>query len=182
MSDPFGRYAKREFERRWLLAALPPAVDPQRPWARITDHYLDGTRFRVRERVALETWDVVWKLTHKFPERAGANDRAVITNNYLTREEYERFRRLPGREVTKHRWIVEQDGGRYGIDAYLGRLGGLVTAEREYATHEELVRASPLPPPFVGVDVTNHPEFTGGALAGATFDALRDTIGVLLRQ
>ena len=182
MSDPFGRYARREYERRWLLPALPAGLDPQRPWARITDHYLDGTRFRVRERVALDTWDVVWKLTHKFPEREGAHDRAVITNNYLTRDEYERFRRLGGREVTKHRWIVDHDGGRFGVDAYLGPLSGLITAEREYATHEELVRAAQLPPPLGGVDVTGRPEFTGGALAGASFDALREIVGSLLAR
>ena len=97
MPDPFGKYAKREHERRWLLPALPGGLDPAQPWARLTDHYLEGTRFRVRERVALQSGDVVWKLTHKFPERDGSNDRVVITNNYLTREEYDRFCRLPGR-------------------------------------------------------------------------------------
>src|SRR4051812_38311097 len=68
MPADFGRYAKREYERRWLLRALPAAVDPNRPWSRITDHYLDGTRFRVPERVRLSDGEIAWKLTQKFPE------------------------------------------------------------------------------------------------------------------
>src|SRR5690349_8631020 len=119
MPEDFGRYARREYERRWLLRDMPHGLDAGRPWARITDHYLDGTRFRVRERVALESGDVVWKLTHKFPEAEGANDRVVITNNYLTREEFDRFRRLSGRALSKHRWILEHGDARYGVDVYL---------------------------------------------------------------
>jgi CYTH domain-containing protein len=180
MPPDFGKYARREFERRWLLRALPAGLDPNQPWARITDHYLDTTRFRVRERIALESGDVVWKLTHKFPERDGANDRVVITNNYLTRDEYERFRRLPGRAVVKHRWLLEHDGGRYGVDAYLASLSGLITAEREYASHEALL-GSP-PPPFVGLDVTDRLEFTGGALAGKSFDEIRGIVDSLLAR
>jgi CYTH domain-containing protein len=178
MPDAFGKYARREFERRWLLPALPGGVDPAQPWARITDHYLEGTRFRVRERVALESGDVVWKLTHKFPEHDGSNDRVVITNNYLTREEYDRFCRLPGRLLVKHRWILEREGNRYGVDAFLGPLSGLMIAEREYDTHEALVGSSA--PPFEGVEVTDRTDFTGGALAGKAFDEIRQTVDGLL--
>ena len=178
MPDAFGKYAKREYERRWLLPALPGGVDPAQPWARITDHYLEGTRFRVRERVALQSSDVVWKLTHKFPERDGSNDRVVVSNNYLTREEYERFRRLPGQSLMKHRWLLEQDGARYGVDAFLGPLTGLLIAEREYETHEGLLGSAALP--FEGVEVTDRSEFTGGALARKTYDQIRDVVCALL--
>jgi CYTH domain-containing protein len=178
MADAFGKYAKHEYERRWLLPALPSGVDPAQPWARITDHYLEGTRFRVRERVALQSSDVVWKLTHKFPEPDGSNDRVVITNNYLTREEYERFRRLPGQSLVKHRWLLEQDGARYGVDAFLGPLHGLLIAEREYETHQGLLGSAALP--FEGVEVTDRSEFTGGALAGKTFDEIRHFVRALL--
>jgi CYTH domain-containing protein len=176
--DPFGKFAKREYERRWLLPALPAGLDPAQPWARITDHYLEGTRFRVRERVALQSGDVVWKLTHKFPERDGSNDRVVITNNYLTREEYDRFRRLPGQSLIKHRWLLERDGARYGVDAFLGPLTGLIIVEREYETHEALLgSATPL---FEGAEVTDRSEFTGGALAGKSFYEIRQIVCALL--
>ena len=181
MPDGFGRYAKCEYERRWLLATLPKGLNAAQPWARITDHYLEGTRFRVRERIALQSGDVVWKLTHKFPEQHGAHDRVVITNNYLTREEYDRFRRLPGRELVKHRWMVEHDAVRYGVDAFVGALAGLILVEREYETHEALLGSSP-PPPFEGVEVTDRIEFTGGALAGKTFPEVRRTVDGLLAR
>jgi hypothetical protein len=67
MPADFGRYAKREYERRWLLRALPTALDPDRPWSRISDHYIDGTRFRVRQRVRTSDNDIAWKLTAEIP-------------------------------------------------------------------------------------------------------------------
>ena len=67
---------------------------------------------------------------------------------------------------------------RYGVDAFLGSLNGLITAEREYETHEALSGSSA--PPFPGVEVTDRAEFTGGALAGKTFDEIRDIVRALL--
>jgi len=173
----FGRYAKREYERRWLLRTSPAALDPQRPWSRITDHYLDGTRFRLRERVRLSDNDIVWKLTQKFPEDDGAFDRVVITNTYLTRDEYETFLRLPGRRLVKHRWLLEFAGAHYGVDAYQENLAGLITAEREYSTHEALLASSRDSLPFADTDdVTHRAEFTGGALAGKSFADLAELL------
>ena len=100
------------------------------------------------------------------------------TNNYLTREEFDRFCRLPGRAVVKHRWILEDTTGRYGVDAYLDALAGLIIAEREFQTHEGLLAAPA--PAFDGIDVTGHIEFTGGALAGRSFDELRPLVCSLL--
>ena len=172
----FGRYARREYERRWLLRALPAGLDPDRSWSRITDHYIDGTRFRVRERVRTSDDDIVWKLTQKFPEGGGALDRIVITNSYLTRDEYDCFRRLPGRRLVKHRWLLEFAGAYYGVDAYQ-HLAGLITAEREFSTHEALLASSSTSLPFDdAVEVTHRIEFTGGALAGK---ALADIAGLI---
>ena len=42
------KYARVERERRWLLAGMPSAVSDLEP-SRIIDHYLDGTRMRLRE-------------------------------------------------------------------------------------------------------------------------------------
>ena len=167
MPADFGRYAKREYERRWLLRALPPALDPNRPWSRIADHYIDGTRFRLRERIRTSDNDIVWKLTQKFPEADQALDRIVITNSYLTRDEYDIFRRLPGRRLVKHRWLLEFAGAYYGVDVYQEELAGLITAEREFSTYEALLASSSTSLPFDdAAEVTHRIEFTGGALAG----------------
>jgi CYTH domain-containing protein len=173
MTD-FGPYAQREYERRWLLRALPPQLDPAKPGGRITDRYLTGTRFRVREQRALVSDFVVWKLTQKFPEEPGALDRIVITNNYLTREEYELFRTLPGKDMLKFGWPLKADGRRYVFDVFDGPLKGLILAECEYETHDELLNAPP--PPFEGVDVTMMPQFTGGELIGKSFADIADLV------
>jgi CYTH domain-containing protein len=177
MSHSFGHYARREYERRWLLGALPPALDPQRPWSRISDLYIDNTRFRVRERIRLSDNDIVWKLTQKFPETDGAFDRIVITNSYLTRAEYETFLRLPGRRLMKNRWLLEFAGACYGVDAYQENLAGLITAEREFSSYDALVAAARESLPFEeAIEVTSRIEFTGGALAGTSFAELAATI------
>ena len=183
MHVDFGRYAKHEYERRWLLHALPVALDANRPASLIADHYLDGTRFRVRQRVRLSDKEVVWKLTQKFPEADGAIDRVVITNCYLTREEYETFRRLPGLRLVKHRWLLELAGVQYGVDAYQENLAGLITAEREFPTHEALRASLRESSPFENaIDVTDRLEFTGGALAGKLFSDLAATIPPHVRR
>jgi CYTH domain-containing protein len=165
--DAFGRYAKREYERRWLLSSLPPGLDPLRPCARITDHYIDGTRFRLRKRVELATGETVWKLTQKFPETSGATNRIVITNCYLNPAEHELFRRLPGRALVKCRWVLEHGRDRYAVDVFEDRLAGLVLAECEYPTSAALRAAGP--PPFEAVEVTDQTAFQGGRLAGRAF-------------
>ena len=175
--DPIGRYARREYERRWLLPALPAQLEPSGPWARLTDHYIHGTRFRLREYARTEG-DVVLKLTQKFADVPGAFDRVVITNSYLTRDEYEVFLRLPHRTVLKHRWLLDLDGQPYGVDAYLGDLDGLIIAEREFDSSEQL--AGPLQLPFEGVEITDRIDFTGGVLAGRSFAQLRDLVRSIL--
>ncbi len=122
----------------------------------------------------------MYKLTHKFPEYEGAHDRVVITNNYLTREEYARFRRLPGRALVKDRWTLERADARYAIDVYAEALDGLITAERDYASHEALLASGP--PPFDGAEVTERAEFTGGALAGQSFADIREIVRSLLAR
>lgn len=179
MATDFGRYARREYERRWLLRQFPPSLDPARPIARISDHYIDQTRFRLRQRVRVADGEVVWKLTQKFPEAEGAVDRAVITNTYLDEREPQVFRRLPGRPLRKDRWVLAVEGAHYAVDVFRDALDGLILAEREYETHHALLAAAPAP--FDGVDVTSRVEFTGGALAGKSIADLRDFVASILR-
>ena len=85
--------------------------------------------------------------------------------------------RLPGRRLVKHRWLLEFAGASYGVDVYQEDLAGLITAEREYPTHESLLASSRDSLPFDhAIDVTARPEFTGGFLAGKTFADLADLL------
>jgi hypothetical protein len=75
----YGDYAQWEFERRYLLRALPPELDRDRgPRTRLTDLYIHGTRFRVREHRNLHNEFCVMKLGQKFPARDGEYGRIVI--------------------------------------------------------------------------------------------------------
>jgi CYTH domain-containing protein len=71
-------------------------------------------------------------------------------------------------------WPYPHDGRRYGIDAFEGALSGLILAEIEFQT-EQAMRDAP-PPPFACIEVTNRLEFTGGYLAGRSFQDLRPLV------
>ena len=173
----YGDYAQWEFERRYLLRALPPELDRDGPRTRLTDLYIDSTRFRVREHRNLHNDFCVMKLGQKFTAREGEYGRIIITNSYLTRAEYDLFNQLPGRRIVKMAWPYPHDGRRYGIDAFEGALSGLILAEIEF-TSEQQMRDVP-PPPFACVEVTNRIEFTGGYLAGRSFADLRPLVDEL---
>ena len=47
MSDPAGKYARFELERRFLVKYLPDAIAQGQGW-QITDRYIKNTRLRLR--------------------------------------------------------------------------------------------------------------------------------------
>jgi hypothetical protein len=106
--------------------------------------------------------------------RDGGVDRVVITNSYLTRDEYELFRRLPGRQLVKHRGS-EFMGALYAVDAYQEALGGLITVRARVPRARSAacllggvvtLRRTPWTSPTA----SNSP---AGGLAGKIFDDIR---------
>jgi hypothetical protein len=75
------KYALVERERRFLLAGLPEM--PSIRAVSITDHYLTGTRIRLRRATETtnEGQQVVYKLTQKIPRGSGRF--GLITRMYL---------------------------------------------------------------------------------------------------
>ncbi len=73
-------------------------------------------------------------------------------------------------EVTKtrRRWTV--DGHAAAVDAYTGRLAGLVIAELNFADHASLVAYEPSPP--LRAEITHVDGLTGPNLAGLTPERL----------
>jgi CYTH domain-containing protein len=144
-----GKYARYELERRWLLASLPPGADAG---TLIYDRYIEGTRLRLR-RI-----DSEYKLAQKEAPSPPNYAVTVITNMYLSPEEYEVLAALPARELRKRRHHL----GRYSIDVFEGALAGLVLAETEFPSEEDM-RAHP-DPDFAVRDVTDDVRYTGGSL------------------
>lgn len=169
MTAPVGKaekYARRERERRFLLAEVPNEPTPVRS-ARITDLYITGTRLRLRrsvERTAIGE-ATVYKLTQKLPESAGMP--GLITTVYLSAQEYEVLRILPGVVLTKTRLSIPP----FGVDVFDPPLNGLFLAEIEFDSDAAL--ASFQAPKWSVAEVTADLRFTGGRLVSTSTDELR---------
>jgi CYTH domain-containing protein len=150
------RYARRELERRFLLAA-PPAGPVERE-AHTFDRYIEGTRLRLRRKTDHTGTD--YKLTQKVPAPDGSP--GLITTIYLTEAEYHLFAQLPARTLEKKRRVI----GGLIVDELGPPLTGLCIAELDVDDEEELRRF--VPPPFVVAEVTNDERFTGGRYATMT--------------
>jgi CYTH domain-containing protein len=167
----YGKYARIERERRFLLRELPPPLTPASEHLQITDNYITGTRLRLRKVRAPLTRERVWKLTQKFAPAPPDFSRTVITNIYLSEAEYETFSVFEGNEIRKNRYPYEHGGRRYAIDVFLGDLRGLILAETSFETDEEMNDFRM--PPFAIAEVTGDEVFTGGSLVHLTSDDLR---------
>jgi CYTH domain-containing protein len=105
------KYAVVERERRFRVTGIPEGVVGSR---RIVDHYVDGTRLRLRE-VTDEDGTTVRKLGHKVRLSDGPQEIAC-TSLYLDDDEWETLRALPARTLIKTRHIVERDGLTIAVD------------------------------------------------------------------
>jgi CYTH domain-containing protein len=148
-----GKYARFELERRWLVELLPDGAGEGHL---IVDTYITGSSLRLRR---VESDPPQYKFTKKEAPSPPDYATTTITNIYLSPEEYEVLRVLPGRELRKRRHHF----GRYSIDVFEGPLAGLVLAETEFHTEEEMLE-HPVPD-FAIRDVSDDVRYTGGALA-----------------
>ena len=152
------KYARTEFERRWLVdKAARPSLEGV--WTTlIEDRYVDGTRLRLRQMSRPDLGETKWKLTKKY-ECEDASARPIVTS-YLTRTEYELLRSLPARELTKTRYHLEIEGHWWSLDLF---ESGLELVESEASDASSL--AALVPPPWATKEVTHDPRYQGGSLA-----------------
>lgn len=157
------KYARIELERRWLVdAARRPTLDGTH-CTLIEDRYIDGTRIRLR-RMSRPGWDKTkWKLTKKY-ECEEARARPIVST-YLTEREYEVLRALPSCPLAKRRFHVEFDGRWWSLDVFEGALAKLELIECEAETRAALDAL--MPPDWALREVTDLPQWQGGALAAA---------------
>ncbi len=167
----YGKYARVECERRFLLQELPAGLTRASPHTQITDNYITGTRLRLRQVRTPATRERVWKLTQKFAPAPPDFSRTIITNIYLSPYEYEVLSVFEGNEIRKNRYPFEHEGRAFSIDLFLGALWGLILAETSFETDEEMDNF-PLPP-FAFADVTDDEMFTGARLVDLSLDEIR---------
>jgi CYTH domain-containing protein len=165
---PKPHYTAVERERRWLVREVPRALI--RLTYSITDLYVDGARLRLREMRAVDGGTSQWKLTRK-----GDVDSAtrLITTIYLPENEFQLLARvLPGQRLTKIRHRLHTTPGvLLSVDEFQGELAGLLLAEAEFNSVQELA-AFPTPD-FAEREVTDELELTGGWLAHHGWRATR---------
>lgn len=176
MNHPGGRskYARIERERRFVLHSLPPGIAADTPYRAIYDRYIRRTHFRLRRAVAGNSGAITLKLTQKYAPTAHDFRRVTITNTYLTQPEYDVFAQLAADPLWKdrYRWVV--DSAVFAIDVFRGSLHGLILAEIEFASEQDLVAFGH--PPFECAEVTDDVLFTGGSLCRSTIADLRPVI------
>lgn len=155
-----GKYAVGEYERRFLLDAVPAgATNPRR----IVDRYIERSRLRLRT-VHHPDQRIDHKLGHKRREVAGDPTAILHTSLYLDDDEYAVLAALPARELRKTRWAVELETGDGSVNVFEGPLTGLILLEVDLGHPDRLARFRP--PPWAGPEVTRDEAFTGGGLAG----------------
>jgi CYTH domain-containing protein len=154
------KYARVEWERRFLLKQIPK--DAEITQVRfIVDRYIQDTRLRLRQ-ISDRHGEVVFKLTQKIPEQAAGGRQGLITNFYVSKDEFDIVATLPAKILTKTRHSLPP----FGIDVFEGALKGLIVAEAEFNSAEEAVALQS--PAFSIGEVTNDLRFCGGSLAAAT--------------
>jgi CYTH domain-containing protein len=170
-ADHSPKYERVERERRYLLAVLPPELEPAAPHAQITDNYVTGTRLRLRKHRWVQTNEWTLKLTQKHTPQPPDFSRTLITSIYLNEYEYEVLSVFEGNELRKNRYPYEHGGRLYSVDVFLGALRGLILAETDFDTDAEMDAFTP--PTFAHADVTREEMFTGARLVELTAEALR---------
>ncbi len=170
-ADHSRKYERVERERRFLLRELPAGLSLADEHAQITDNYITGTRLRLRKSRWVPTNEWTLKLTQKYTPRPPDFSRTLITSIYLSEYEYEVLSVFEANELRKNRYPYEHAGRRYSVDVFLGDLRGLILAETDFDSDEEM-DAFP-PPPFAVMDVTRDEMFTGARLVELTADEIR---------
>ncbi|HEX8747516.1 MAG TPA: hypothetical protein VF717_09975 [Pyrinomonadaceae bacterium] len=174
VSRKIEKYAHLERERRFLLRSYPPELEPAHYHTQIFDNYITNTRLRLRKVREPYKREWTFKLAQKFAPDPEDLSRTWITNIYLTQDEYEMFAHLEGNEIRKNRYPYERDGRKFSVDVFLGALHGLVLAETEFESDEELDGFQM--PSFAVMEVTNDPMFTGGRLVELTAEQIREEL------
>ena len=156
------KYAQTEIERRFLLAKLPSDVNTG-SFVRITDHYLAGTRLRLRRMASPADETVALKLAQKYQGDGQPDDSTMITTIYLNEAEYALLAKLGGASLVKRRYRYRVDVYLYSLDVFEGQLDGLVMLEIEGRPGLDIGK---LPVPEIAIrEVTGDPFFDGGSLS-----------------
>lgn len=172
--------SQTELRRVFLIENLPAPLTRASRHLQIFDNYIENTRLRLRSVRAPETKTWTWILQQRAPLEDLSKWK--ISEIYLNETEHQAFEIFEGREVKtnervetneirKNRYFFDFNEKEIKIDLFLGELWGLILAEINFETAEEM-RAFEVPPFFV-LEVTQNKFFVGENLIGKTFADVR---------
>lgn len=157
---PKPEYTSVERERRWLCQQVPREL--VRRTEMIVDLYVTGARLRLREARPTDGGAPILRLSRKADVDKHTR---LITSIYLPEVEFSVLAAsLPGTRIRKLRHRLHSSPGvMLLVDEFQGELDGLLIAEAEFKTREQLEAYAM--PEFAVCEVTDDLEFTGGHLA-----------------
>ena len=177
MDEESRKYTRVEFERRFLVS---PDSDWQghiQPYSKLLqDRYISGTRLRLREMIDLDSGRKLIKPTKKEASETPYFRR--ISRILLASDEFKVFAELDAFEIKKTRYYCTSFGSVFSIDVFTGELEGLILAEAEAESLDELMLIEP--PPFVRCEVTENAFFDGGNLCRVSCEELSLTLQKVL--
>ena len=158
-------------ERKFLVDQFQlPDLDPTQG-RRIRDLYIQDSRMRLR---SIETPGIgtQFKLCKKY----GALQDGVepIVNIYLSECEFATLANLPGHLIEKVRFRSQEGAVIFAIDIFGGPLNGLIVAEAEGETWQDLLTFDE--PGWFAREVTSDPFFQGGNLCRISQAELTDQL------
>jgi len=133
-----GKYACFEFERKFFLKSLPASLIGSKNYKQIEDRYFSETNLRLRI-VRSSDGDIVdRKLTQKFFPQNSDFSKTEITNLYLSQSEMDLLGQIPGYSLIKNRYKLSHGDKTFSVDEFKEPFAGLVLAEIEFETEEEM--------------------------------------------
>ncbi|MEZ6096144.1 MAG: hypothetical protein R3C03_18280 [Pirellulaceae bacterium] len=135
------QYSRIERERRFLLDRLPYQADPAN-FQRVRDRYIHGTNCRLRWIENPDGSEKIAKLGQKLPcsMHSPCARHREMTTLYMSFAEAKVFAQLPGRDLVKRRYYLEEQGYTFAIDVFEEpkSIIPLIICEVECDTDEEL--------------------------------------------
>lgn len=163
--------ATPEFFRLFLAEKLPDPLTPASEHLQIFDNYISGTFIRLRSIRDPRTKQWARLLQKIEPTASGAK----LSQIELSDAEYAVFERFEGREIRKNRYFIPVDGRQAAFDIFLGPLWGLNTVRVDFEDKKEIEAFEP--PPFLVLEVSGDPFFSGSSLVDRTFADVQAAVG-----
>lgn len=168
---------KTEFQRSFLIEALPEPLTRASGHLQFFDNYIANTRLRLRSVRDPQTKGWTHILQQRFPADGSDISCLKTAEIYLNESEHDRFKLFEGNEIRKNRYFHEFDRSSFAFDVFLGNLWGLNMAKVEFDSADALKRFEP--PPFAVFEVTNDPFFLGDNLVFKKFVDVQAEVAVI---